>query len=120
MSAMKSSTKAAIYSATVAPGAGFFFLRQHLWGLVFLLPSLVPFFLLMRHYFTKTQWVAERAVMGELPLNIRVMLEEVLRESDPAVTAWIWQMKGVFIAIWIVSIIASAVAGHQRDKKRLR
>lgn len=117
---MKNSTKAAIYSATVAPGAGLFFLRQHLWGLVFFLPSLVPLFFLMRHYYTKTQWVAERAVMGELPLNIQVMLNEVLTETDPALINWIWQMKGAFVAIWMVSIIASAIAGHLQDKRRAR
>jgi hypothetical protein len=115
---MKNSKKAAIYSATLFPGAGFYYLRHHLLGTVFFLPSLVPVFFIMRHYMTKTRAITEQVVLGELPLDIPAMVTRIMSESDPAVIRWIISLKIIFVVIWIISIAGSWFAGYRSDKKQ--
>lgn len=114
---MKNAGKAAVYSATLFPGAGFFFLRHYVLGTVFFLPSLVPVFYIMRHYMAKTQTLAEQVVLGHIPLDIPAMVKRIMSESDPAVVQWIIALKIAFMVIWIISIAGSWYAGRRRDKK---
>ena len=114
---MKNSVKAAICSATIAPGAGFFVLRQHLLGCCFLVPALGALIYILRHYFIKIRAVSEQLLLGEIPPDVALMVAQVMNETDPEKIRWLAVATWIFLASWIISIAASAYAGHLRDKK---
>jgi hypothetical protein len=74
----------------------------------------------MRHYFVKAQVISEQVVIGRFPLDLKAIVTEVLSETDPALASWLWQMKGLFMVIWLLSIPVSAIVGHWHDKRALK
>jgi len=113
---MKNSVKAAICSAAVVPGAGFFVLRQYLLGFCFLVPSLGALAYILRHYFIKTRAVSEQLLLGEIPPDVTLMVAQVMNETDPEKIRGLAVATWVFLASWIISIAVSAYAGHLHDK----
>lgn len=113
---MKNSVKAAIFSAVIVPGAGFFLLRQYLLGFCFLFPALGALTYILRHYFIKTRAVSEQLLLGEIPPDVTLMVAQVINETDPEKIRLLAVATWVFLASWLISIAASAYAGHLHDK----
>lgn len=115
---MKNSIKAALFSAAIVPGAGFFLLRQYLLGFLFLIPSLASLIFILRHYLVKTRDVTDQALLGEIPLQLDFMVAQVMQESDPEKIRLLSIASWIFLLSWGLSIAGSAIAGHLRDRKQ--
>lgn len=114
---MKTSVKAALLSAAILPGAGFFLLRQYLSGLLFLVPSLASLLYILRHFYQKTQALADQILLGEIPPDISFMMAKIFSETDPEKIRLLSLAAWIFAASWLLSTLASAIAGHLHDKK---
>lgn len=116
---IKNSVKAALFSAAILPGAGFFLLRHYLLGICFLSVPMAFLIYLLQHYLHKVLAVTEQLVQGHLPPDLARLVAEVLAETDPDKAQWLLLAKWGYVLSWFAGILASAFAGHLRDKKML-
>ena len=64
---MNTAGKAALYSAIVFPGSGYFFTQKKNRGWISMALSLVILGILMKEAWYKAQIIAQKIVMGEIP-----------------------------------------------------
>ena len=120
---MKLSTKAALYSFIVFPGAGYFIAKEKNRGLVAFVISTVIFIIYMFEAFHKAQIIAEKILSGQLPLFdlSRIRAEIPLTEGivNPEFLMGVSILLGL---VWFISIFDSfrlAKAKEPIDRHRL-
>ncbi len=109
--------RAALFSATIFPGAGLFFLRHYVRGCIFALPALLVVIMLFINLFSVAfQLNAElsaEAAKGNFALDIGHMWN-TLHGAIFASPYW-EQGKWILLASWLLSIISSYFAGKKID-----
>jgi len=109
---VKSSIKAAIYSALVFPGAGYFFVGQKVKGIISLILTLTGLAVLVVESFHKAEIIAEKIVMGVMPLDVLYIREQLLQ--TPGVFSEDY-LSGILImvgCVWFFSIVDSFRLGR--------
>jgi len=113
---MKKSTKAALLSALVIPGAGHFFLRKYITGTVLAVTALGSLCLIVARMIETAQQIADKILNGEVPLDVGAITE--LLSKPPAGTgaqliniAWV-----VLIIAWLLGIVDSYRIGLGQDE----
>lgn len=104
---MKIETKAALYSAIVFPGSGYFFTKEKKRGYLCIATSLIILFILMKEAFYKAQIIANKIVFGEIPLDINLIRE--LIHSTPGIYSenMLTLVYTTLFFVWLISIIDS-------------
>jgi hypothetical protein len=79
---MSRSLIALLLAAFAFPGAGHFFLRRRLRGLLFLLPTLAALAFLGARVVDTASALSDRVVSGSLPLDPTVLAAEISRQGS--------------------------------------
>jgi len=113
---MTKSTKAALLSALVFPGAGHFFLKKYIPGGVLAGAALGSLCLVVANMMEKAQQIADKILSGEVPFDVAAITE--LLSKQPAGTeaqiiniAWV-----VLIISWLLGIVDSYRIGLGKYK----
>lgn len=107
---MKTSTKAALTSALVFPGAGHFLLGRAMRGCLFLLPSALAALYMVNQIIERAQAIAYDIVSGKLAPDPERILERVNAASagdGPAMKAAV----AVVLVCWAGSVIDTYLVG---------
>jgi hypothetical protein len=113
---MSKSIKAAMLSAFVFPGAGHFFLKRYLSGIVLAGTAVVPLYFILSVIVEKTLQIADKIQRGEVQLDVAVITELIVRQPtgiDAGLLRFAWI---VLIISWLLSIADSYRVGCIQDK----
>lgn len=117
---MKKSTKAALISALVFPGAGHIYLKKYLRGIILATLSLTAIASLISYTVERALQIAEKIQSGQIPPDIPA-ITELLSQQPAGNTLLIQHIAATAIILcWIVGIIDAYRAGGKsiptRDK----
>jgi len=114
---MKTATKAALFSAIVFPGAGYFVVQRRVQGAIAFLITLTGLSIMMVEAYQKAQIIAEKIVAGIIPLDIQVIREQIVLTSgnlSPEIATYLSLSIG---AVWLFDIIDSYRIGRAQHVK---
>ena len=124
---MKLPIKAALYSALVFPGAGYFILQRNKQATAFLLMTLIGLAGLayepvsqMPSLIKKTQLIAEKIAYGQLPMDLTVIApmirKDIISTLDSASPTLIGSISIVLGFLWIIGILDCYRLGQSKQK----
>ncbi|UZE95480.1 hypothetical protein [Alkalimarinus alittae] len=102
---MKIATKAALFSAVVFPGAGYFVVKRRGRGVVVLTISIVGLAMLMVEAYIKAQIIAEKIVRGVIPVDIQVIRDQLVLAKGVLSPETAMGISLTIGAVWIFSIV---------------
>jgi TM2 domain-containing membrane protein YozV len=117
---MKKSVKAALWSGFAFPGAGHFYLKQYLRGVIFLAVTLLSIVLIVqdliaRGLVTQTNALVDKIMTGVISPDLNSA--EGLLNLGPE--TWISTIAPwVIVICWVAGIVDSYRLGQQQDKGR--
>ena len=103
--------KAALLSAFVLPGAGHFFLKRYLSGLILMMVSSGAAYFLISGTVERALQIAEDIQRGEVPLDVLAITELVSQQPVGAEAQSIDIAWAILIIVWLVGIVDSYRAG---------
>ena len=110
---MKKSTKAALFSALIFPGAGQFLLKKKALGCGFAISAGVAIYYIMSSMMTLALSVTEQVINGDMALDENAIQSMLGAQSANATsgidTAWI-----IFLVIWVLSILDAYRSGLKK------
>ena len=113
---MSKSIKAALLSALVFPGAGHFFLKKYISGLVIVSASLGSLYYLITKTIERALLISEKIQSGEMPLDV-VAITELVSKQLPGSEAQAQSIATTVLLIsWLVGIIDSYRVGRVKNK----
>ena len=105
---MKLSTKAALYSFIVFPGAGYFIIKEKKRGTAVFIISIIVLIIYMFEAFHKAQIIAEKMVSGQLPLfDINVIRTEIPLIEGVVNPNLLVGISILLSMVWVLSIFDS-------------
>lgn len=113
---MKTSTKAALFSAIIVPGAGQWYLQRHVLAIFFSLTSLSFLVIVLLFITQKFDIVTEQVLRGELTPTLPVLFKKFfgyLSQPPLHVRIALTSMP----LLWLVSIVDACFIGHIKDKQ---
>ncbi|MCF6323149.1 MAG: hypothetical protein L3J89_02295 [Gammaproteobacteria bacterium] len=114
---MKLSTKALIYSGLVFPGAGYFVVKKTVRGSTAFLITFVGLVVVMIEVFHKAQIIAEKIVMGAIPVDISVIREQILVTPGVSSTSVVSVVSVVIGLVWLVGVVDSWRLAKQEEAR---
>jgi hypothetical protein len=118
---MKPSTKAAIYSAFIFPGAGLWVLGQKGRAAVFGVPALIAVMFIMVGTWGIARKIADELIKEILATGqINIDLWAILAQVRQAVTESpnLENAQWIFVASWIISIFSSYAVGKLQEQSQ--
>ena len=113
---MKRATKAALLSALVFPGAGYFIVNKTKQALTFILLTLTGLSAIIYDSVYKAQIIAQKVTSGALSLDANIIREEILKTQGVISPELISAITFAIATLWIVAIIDSYRLGKSQDK----
>ena len=104
---MKKSTKAALLSAFICPGAGHFYLKKFYFGSVLIAVAFLAMFVITSKAVSKAKIISEKIVNGEIPADMNVIRDLIEKSQTPQEIQLINIMTLVFFTVWLIGIIDS-------------
>lgn len=111
---MKKSTKAALYSIVIFPGAGLWWLKRYGLAASFILPALAICVYVLRETMATAYLLSDQIAEGALPLEL-MALSRAVEQSVQQLTLQLSNAIWLFILCWVLSVVASYVLGKQQD-----
>jgi len=123
---LKLSIKAALYSALVFPGAGYFILQRNKQAIAFLLLTLVGLAGIAYEpvkqiplVIQKTQLMAEKIAYGQLPMDLTVIVpmirQDILNTLDSANPTLISNISIALGILWFIGVFDCYRSGRQKE-----
>ena len=113
---MKLSYKAALYSAVVFPGSGYFFVDAKMKAWLSMLLCLSCFSILMMDAFHKAQVLVEKIVLGEIPYDL-LMIRSMISSIDGVVPKEVMFCSYAIISfVWLASSVECYLKGRRLDR----
>ncbi|HWV16489.1 MAG TPA: hypothetical protein VN030_13735 [Cellvibrio sp.] len=112
---MKKSTKAALYSALIFPGAGLYLLKHYVRGNVFLLPALAAILYVIYGITTVTRELSEKVAQNPNAFLDISKLSSDISASIAVHIPFYHQAISLFVLSWIISTISSYFAGKKQE-----
>lgn len=112
---MKKSTKAALLSAFVLPGAGHIYLKKYIPGVVLVCGSLGSIYYLTSKTVEKGLRIAEIIRSGDVQLDISAITELVSTQATGNETQLINIASAILIISWLIGIVDSYRVGRSQD-----
>ena len=114
---MKESVKSTLWSVFIFPGAGHFYLKKWLSGIISSTIAALALIVIMARVLERANQIAEKIMLGEIPFDLAVIMERVSLQStiaDPALdTAWY-----ALVGIWLVAAIDAYRLGRTKDNQQ--
>jgi hypothetical protein len=111
---MQKSTKAALLSAFVFPGAGLLWLKKYGHAAIFIIPAIAVIFYILSETKKIANALSTRIVDGSIPYDISVILSEITKMThNPALH--LSEAMWLFIACLVVSAVMSYSVGKKMD-----
>jgi len=110
------STKAALFSAFVFPGAGHFFLKKYISGTVLAGTAFAMLYFIITNLLKKALQISEKILSGEVQLDIAAIIELVSRQPVGTDAQLLNIATTVLIISWLIGIIDSYRVGRGQDK----
>lgn len=110
---MKLSIKAAMFSAIVFPGAGYFVVDRKVRGIAALIVTISILIFMMRDIFYRANIIADKIVYGVIPYDIASLREQILLTPGQLSQELMTNLSLVIALIWIVSIIDAYFVGRR-------
>lgn len=114
---MRSSLKAALFSALLFPGSGHFVLRKHVRGALLAGISIVCLYLLVSIALEIAQQVSDEILSGQIPLDSVVIMDEVSKRTADSGSSRAGLPTYLLLACWLVGIVDSWRLGHSQDRR---
>jgi hypothetical protein len=112
---MKTSTKAALYSSLIFPGAGYFLVNCKIRGILATSATAICFIGLFLEFFQRAQTITHKIVSGEIPYDVLVIAQHVramIYSFNTAQVIWLASTIGI---IWVLSTIDAYRLGRSLD-----
>jgi len=113
---VENSTKAALLSALVFPGAGHVFLKKYLPGGILIGVSFIVISYIVTKTTEKALSVVEQIQNGDVPLDIAAITELVSTQSTGNDIQLLNTATTAFIICWVIGIVDSYRLGRRRNK----
>ncbi|MBV1931377.1 MAG: hypothetical protein KUG71_06650 [Porticoccaceae bacterium] len=110
---MTRSTKAALLSALIFPGAGHAFLKKYLQAMVLGLVSFISVYYLLSMAMEKALQISEKILVGEVPLDIAVITDLISGQAMESDMYRLNYATTAFIICWIIGVVDSYRVGEQ-------
>ena len=114
---MKTATKAALFSAIVFPGAGYFVVQKKVQGVIAFLITLAGLSIMMVEAYQKAKIIAEKIVAGVIPLDIQLIREQIILTPgnlSPETATYLSLSIG---AVWLFGIVDCYRIGRAQHVK---
>lgn len=112
---MKTSTKAAIYSAIVFPGAGFFIVNSKLRGFLALTVTLGCLAMVMYDAFHKAQIIANKIVSGEIPYSVNAIIRQIDSTQGMLTPQLMTIISSTIVVVWLWGVVEAFRIGKNLD-----
>ena len=113
---MRKSTKAALLSALVFPGAGHFFLKRYITGTVLTGAAFASLYLLISKTVERALQITEKIQLGEVPPDVAAITELVLKQPTGTEAQLLSIASIVLIISWLIGIVDSYRVGRPQGK----
>lgn len=113
---MSKSIKAALLSALVFPGAGHFYLKKHLSGVILTGAALASLAVVISQAVARATQIAEKIRLGEVPLDIAAISELISKQPTGTAADQLNIATTVLIIIWLIGIIDAYRIGRAKAK----
>lgn len=104
---MTHTMKVILLSAMIFPGAGHFYLRKHISGVLFSVIASVCSYLIIVNFTTRILTVFEKVRVGEMAPDFLQMMQFILKQPEAPearLSPYVWI---VLIVCWLVAILDS-------------
>jgi len=112
---MKRATKAALLSALVFPGAGYFTVSKTKQALTFILLTLTGLSAIIYDSVYKAQIIAQKVTSGSLSLDANIIREEILKTQGSISPEIITAITFGIGTLWVVGVIDGYRIGKSQD-----
>jgi len=113
---VKKSTKAVLLSAFVFPGAGHFFLRKYISGIVLVGASFAGIYIMISKTIERALEITEKIQSGDIRPDVAAIAEMVSKQPTGADAQLLKYATAVLGICWLIGIIDSYRVGCVRDK----
>jgi heme/copper-type cytochrome/quinol oxidase subunit 4 len=113
---MNKSVKAVLFSALVFPGAGHFYLRKYIRGMVLASITLVSLYFIIANVVERAQQIVDKILLGEVQPDIAVIAELVSKQPTGADAEFLNYVWTALIIAWLIGIADSYRVGRGQDK----
>ena len=114
---MKESTKSTLWSVFIFPGAGHFYLKKWLAGTVSAIIASAALVVILAGVIERANRIAEKIMLGEVPLDIGIIMDLVSRQTAQGDTTLDTAMY-TLIAVWIIAALDAFRLGRAMDKQQ--
>lgn len=112
---MKKSTKAALLSLLVLPGAGHIFLKKYVAAVFFVGAAVVPLYILISYAIERALLISDKILRGEVQLDSYAILTMVRDQGVGHEVQMIEMATVVLIVVWLLAIADSYRVGRMQD-----
>ncbi len=109
---MKKSTRAALLSAFIFPGAGHLYLKKYIPGTVLAGISFIALYQVVSETVEQAYRISEQLLNGTAPLDAGAITELIAGQSAAAGTQSLNIAMSAFLLCWLIGIIDSYRAGR--------
>ena len=113
---MKKANKAALLSALILPGAGHFFLKKYISGLLLAFSSVTAFSFLTVKLIERALLIAEELQAGRVQFDLATIFKLLLKLPDGPEANQLLIATAFLIISWLISIADSYRVGWIQEK----
>ena len=113
---MKKSTIAVLLSAFLFPGAGHFYLKKYIAGVLLVSTSFAAIYYFVSMAIDRALEISKKIQTGDIPLDIEAITESLTNTPNGSDLRLLNIAMTTLIICWLIGIIDSYRAGCVRDK----
>jgi len=113
---MKQSSKAALLSAFICPGAGHVYLKKYIPGAVIIGVAAYALYILLSIAVSSALEISDKLVSGQITPDIMVIRELVSQQQTEAEQQQASIATTALLIVWIIGILDSYRLGRARDQ----
>lgn len=113
---MKKSTKAALLSTLVFPGAGHIYLKKHIVGILLGGISIAGVYYLMQYAVERALEISAKIQTGAVRPDLATIVELVTKQPVATETQLLDMATTAIVVCWIIGILDSFRVGLARDR----
>lgn len=113
---MKLSTRAALFSGLIYPGAGFFLLKKPALGFAFLTPVTLALIYILYYAIQIATTIANNIATGKTALDLPVIKNEISTALGSNVPLSVSLAEWGIVFLWVVSIALCFWMGRQAEQ----
>lgn len=113
---MQESTKAALWSIFIFPGGGHFYLKKLIVGSLMAGVAIAALLFVLIEVVERANAIADRILAGEVPLDLIVITDMVMKQTEQGSSQVIDFAWYSLIAVWLIAAIDAYRLGRKKDK----